>query len=171
MKKFVFVLIFILLLSGCEKNSPDPQKNEGTATESFSGETKTVETEEIPDLTGAWVQKGYENRESFMFAAIADEQIEINWSMNNGALQTLYWAGSYILPTEPGPYSWESVNDKSKTDSALFASGDNTKTIYYDDTEISFSVTVSGKTGVITLIPATQEDIDFINAQKKPKRN
>ena len=49
------------------------------------------------------------------------------------------------------PYTWDSVNDKEKTDSAILASGDDTKTFTYKDGQLSYSVSAMGNTQTVRL--------------------
>ena len=64
----------------------------------------------------------------------------------------LYWAGTYDAPTTADePYTWDSKNDTEKTDNALLASGDATKTFTYEDGEISYQASALGTTKTIRL--------------------
>lgn len=66
--------------------------------------------------------------------------------------KSLYWAGTFVAPETPDePYTWESVNDKEKTDSALLASGDDTKTFTYEKGEISYEASALGTTKTVRL--------------------
>lgn len=65
---------------------------------------------------------------------------------------SIYWAGTYISPIlETNEYSWDSINDKSKTDNALLASGADSKTFTHKDGIISYSVSVMGVTTIVEL--------------------
>ena len=129
--------------------------NQGT---SSSGGQEAAEQEEVKqeplDLTGNWVQKDAEGSESFMAGYIKDGVIELFWVSDSGKSGNLYWSGSYDAPTEPGDsYAWDSINDKIKTDYALLASGEETKTFSYENGEISYSVSMMGQTAIISLVP------------------
>lgn len=61
-------------------------------------------------------------------------------------------AGTYAAPTEPcEEYSWESQNDKSKTQNALMASTDDTKQFEYKDGKLSYKVSMMGTTTTMEL--------------------
>lgn len=106
--------------------------------------------EQAPDLTGTWKQVNGSD-ESYQEATISGDTIEIYWVSDGGDTKSLYWAGTYEAPTESGAYSWNSVNDHEKTDSALLASGDDTKTFSYDDGVLSYSASALGTTTTIKL--------------------
>jgi len=62
----------------------------------------------------------------------------------------LYWAGSFVPPNAPGDsYSWDSQNDHSKTDNALLASTDDTKTFTYSAGVLSWQASALGTTMTI----------------------
>lgn len=141
MKKRIFALFFIAILavSFCACSNSDTEKVEATPTPP-------------PDLTGEWKQTNSNSDESWQSATITADTIEVYWVTDNGDTKSLYWAGTFIAPTESGnPYSWDSENDHEKTDLALLASGDNTKYFTYDDGELSYSVTAMGTTMTVRL--------------------
>ena len=66
--------------------------------------------------------------------------------------QSLYWAGTYVAPQySDEPYTWDSENDKEKTDSALLASGADTKTFTYENNQISYEASAMGSTQTVKL--------------------
>ena len=89
----------------------------------------------IPDLSGEWV--GEEQ-----VATISGDTIMVYWGSDDA--KALYWAGSFIPPTEPGKYTWISVNDKDKTSEALLASGDDEKIFTYENGVLSYQMSVMG---------------------------
>lgn len=107
------------------------------------------EPEAPADLTGEWVQ--VDAGESYQAATITDDSITINWISDGGKTTSLYWAGTYTAPTEPGDYSWTSENDTSQTDYALMASTSATKDFAYSDGKISYQVSALGTTTTIEL--------------------
>lgn len=116
MKNLLTVLVGLLLLAGCS--------TAGGATNASQPAAAPVPA----DLTGTWKQNNSNSTDSWQEAVIKDDAIEINWVSNKGDTRSLYWAGSYTAPTEPGnSYEWESKNDHSKTDGAILASSDDTK--------------------------------------------
>lgn len=103
----------------------------------------------VPDLTGSWIETNTDS-DAKMSAEITSDTIEVYWSADE--TRALYWSGTYAAPTEAGTYTWSSVNDHDKTDSALLASGDDTKDfIYNSNGEITFDVTAFGVTKTVHL--------------------
>lgn len=128
----VFVMTFITI--GCSSNSK--------------------ESSEPVDLSGEWIQSNSKSDESWQEATISGDEIEINWISDNGDTKSLYWAGTYKAPTEPGDsYSWTSKNDSTKTDLALLASTDKTKEFKYENGVISYEVSALGTTTIVKLEP------------------
>lgn len=168
MKKITFIVLTLMLCS-CSSSVPDIAGGTTPETQEIVdlSEYEIEETaEEIHDLTGAWVEAGYEDLDVFMYGAILDGQIEVMWNMEENTIHALYWAGTYTPPTEPGSYSWVSENDTEKTGSALFASGDDTKEFLYEDGVLYFWLTVSGVSRNIKMVPASEEAIAYINNNK-----
>lgn len=112
----------------------------------------------IADLNGNWIETGWQNAETYMICTVAEETIEIAWCMDAGETIALYWAGTAPVPTEPGDYIWDSVNDKEQTEYALLASGDDSKTFTYhaDTDEITYSQSAMGMTKTVHLIRYTE---------------
>lgn len=107
---------------------------------------------EPANLGGEWRQTNNNSEDSWQAATIDDQTITIYWVSDNGDSKALYWAGSFLAPaTTDEPYSWDSKNDFSKTDSAMLASGDETKTMTYEKGEISYSVSAFGITTTVRL--------------------
>lgn len=106
------------------------------------------------DLTGEWTQKDADSNDTYMVAAITEETIEVYWYTAEDSTKALYWAGSYVAPTEAGDYTWDSENDTEKTSAALLASGDATKTFTYsaESGEITFDVSMLGVTTTVALV-------------------
>lgn len=97
------------------------------------------------DLTGNWEEK--DKGDSYQAGYIKDGEIVIYWVSDGGDTKSLYWAGSYIAPTDNAePYTWNSENDKGKTGSALLASGDDTKKFTYENGEITYKASALGTT-------------------------
>lgn len=107
---------------------------------------------QIPDLAGEWKQTNSEAKDSYQTATISGNRIEIYWVNDNGDAKSLYWAGSYVAPTTADePYSWTSKNDHSKTESALLASSDDTKTMTYQSGVLSYEASAMGTTRTVKL--------------------
>lgn len=137
---FVLSLLTVFILTGCGNqggSKPDPS--------------------EPINLVGTWEEKN--KGETFHQATISGDVIEIYWIMDNGETKSLYWSGSYVAPPDghTGEYSWDSANDKSKTDYALLASGDDTKTFTYKDGEITYEASAMGTTTTVHLIQTSTE--------------
>ncbi len=135
-----------LALSSCSPAST----SEGT---SSSTGTTPSETPAAPlDLVGEWKQTNSASADAWQSATIAGETITVNWVSEGGATTSLYWAGTYVPPAEPrDSYTWDSQNDHSQTDTALLASGDDTKTFTYEGGVLSYEVTALGTTTTVQL--------------------
>ena len=97
------------------------------------------------DLTGNWEEK--DKGDSYQAGYIKDGEIVIYWVSDGGDTKSLYWAGSYIAPTDNAePYTWNSENDKGKKGFALLASGDDTKKFTYENGEITYKASALGTT-------------------------
>lgn len=102
------------------------------------------------DLTGTW--KSENNNGSYQEAIISEDSIEINWVTDDGKTKSIYWVGTYEAPAEPiTDYSWTSVRDKEKTDTALLASSDDSKDFTYKDGTLSYQVSIAGTTTTLEL--------------------
>ncbi len=107
---------------------------------------------EPTDLAGEWKQVNSNSKETWHSAVIEGETITIYWVSDGGNAKSLYWAGTYVAPkTSVEPYSWASANDHSQTDTSLFASGDDTKTITYEKGQLSYSASALGTTTTVRL--------------------
>ncbi|WP_120494868.1 hypothetical protein [Microbacterium phyllosphaerae] len=126
---------------------------ESTESKSDSQSAAPEEVEEAPepvDLTGEWKQTNSNTPESFQSATITGETIEVSW--NSTDTKSLYWAGTVTVPENAATsFTFDSVNDTSKTDSAMLASSDPTKTFTYADGELSYEVTALGTTMTVRL--------------------
>lgn len=123
---------------------------------SNSAETSAAEeTEVAPDpvnLEGEWKQNNSNDPEnSWQAATITGDTIEVYWVSDAGDTKSLYWAGTVDVPTEEDTFTFDSVNDTTKTDSAMLASGDATKTFTYENEELSYDVTALGTTMTVRL--------------------
>ena len=133
---WLFMIMVVLSLAACGGNDAKEEK----------------ENDKPVDLTGDWKQVNNNSEDSYQRATIRDGQIEIFWVNESGESESLYWAGTYATPeTAEEPYTWDSVNDKEKTNSSLLASGDDTKTFTYEDGQISYSASAFGTTQTVRL--------------------
>ncbi len=122
-------------------------------TKSDSSSAAPEEVEEAPepvDLTGEWKQTNSNDAESFQSATITADTIEVFW--NAPDTKSLYWAGTIEVPADGSiSFVWDSVNDKTKTDTAMMASGDDTKVFTFENGELSYDVTALGTTMTVRL--------------------
>lgn len=106
----------------------------------------------VSDLGGTWKQVNSNSSDSYQEATISGTTIEIYWVSNGGETKSLYWAGTYVAPSEAvDTYSWSSVNDHEKTKNAMFASNDDTKTIGYEDGQLYWETSAIGTTTTVKL--------------------
>ena len=108
------------------------------------------EVAEPVDLAGEWTQINSNSPDSFQSATITADTIEVSW--NSTDTKSLYWAGTVTVPEDGSTsFTFDSANDTSKTDSAMLASSDPTKTFTYADGELSYEVTALGTTMTVRL--------------------
>lgn len=111
--------------------------------------------EEIPDLNGLWLQKGYENKDTYMIALIDADYLQIMWFMDNGETIMMYWEGTFEEPASPGNYTWESKNTLEGFH--LMSSDAESKVFNYTDGDIVYDVTMFGETATVHMIPSPEE--------------
>lgn len=144
-----FVLLGFLGLGIVSCSAPA----ESTDTKTESQSAAPEEVEEVPepvDLAGEWKQTNSNSPDSFQTATITAEAIEVSW--NSTDTKSLYWAGTVTVPEDGSTsFTFDSVNDTTKTDSAMLASSDPTKTFTYADGELSYEVTALGTTMTVRL--------------------
>ena len=148
-KKIVALLIagtMALSLSACgggsSSDKSDSKQNEATQ------EAKKEEKKAPVDLTGTW--KSEDNDGSWMEAVIADDTIIVNWVSDNGDTTSIYWVGTYTVPTEySADYTWTSDRNKEQTDNAI-------KDFSYSDAdkELSYQLSMAGTTTKVKLTKA-----------------
>jgi len=144
-KVSVTVALLALLGVGAAGCSSEPSSNAGASQSSAPAEGAAVEP---VDLTGEWKQTNSNDPESFQSATITGDTIEVYWNATDS--KSLYWAGS-VEQGDGDSFSWDSVNDTSKTESSLLASSDDTKTFTYENGELSYDVTAMGTTMTVRL--------------------
>lgn len=110
----------------------------------------TTEAPKPVDLAGEWKQTNSNSPDSFQTATITGDTIEVYWVATD--TKSLYWAGTVVAPADASQsFTWDSANDTSKTESAIMASGDATKTFTYENGELSYEVTALGTTMTVRL--------------------
>lgn len=143
------VALLITLFTGCSSTSTSSGKGDNTA--ASSTESKTPK-KQIPDLTGKWKQSNSKSDDTYQAATISSNTIEIYWVSDNGDTKSLYWSGSFVAPTTANePYKWASKNNHSKTESAMLASSDDTKTMTYQSGVLSYEASAMGTTTTVKL--------------------
>lgn len=141
MKKTIFIALFVTVLTGLFAGCS-----------STSSENSEKTSKQIPELTGEWKQTNSKSSDAYQAATINNDTIEIYWVSDNGDTKSLYWAGSFASPTTADePYTWDSENDHSKTENAMLASSDDTKTMTYQDGVLSYEVSALGTTTKVKL--------------------
>ncbi|MDP4119981.1 MAG: hypothetical protein Q8876_02875 [Bacillota bacterium] len=153
MKKLAIITLCAALLitvfTGCSPSLANSEN--GDSAKANSTESKSPK-KQVPDLAGNWKQANSKSDDSYQVATISSDTIEIYWVSDNGDTKSLYWAGSFIAPTTTNePYTWNSKNDHNKTDSAMLASSDDTKTIKYENGVLSYETSIMGTTTTIKL--------------------
>lgn len=152
LKKITAILMVILMvgsLAACGNSQTDNGQSNNAQPNSSAEQKKT--TKAPADLSGEWKQKNGD-KDNYQIAKIANGTIEIYWHSETDESDSLYWAGTYDAPTTADePYTWDSKNDKEKTNNALLASGDASKTFTYEDGEISYQASALGTTKTIRL--------------------
>ena len=157
MKKMVGKIIAVgcasvlaLALAGCGSSE---QPADGSGQPAATQEQPKQEEKAQPlDLTGEWTQSNKNSEDSYQVATISGDTITINWVSNGGDTKSLYWAGSYVAPTEAtDSYSWESSNDTEQTDKAMLASSDATKAFKYENGDLSYEASAMGTTTTVKM--------------------
>lgn len=144
MKKLAIISLCVALLitifTGCS-SKPTSTGNGGNTPK-----------KQIPDLAGEWKQENSKSDDSYQAATISGDTITIYWVTDKGNTKSLYWAGSFVAPTTADePYTWTSKNDHSKTEGALLASSDDTKTMTYQNGVLSYEASAMGTTTTVKL--------------------
>lgn len=148
MKKVVAIVAagaLALTLAGCGGG--------GSASAPAAQDQPKQEEKKAPlDLTGSWKQTNPNDPESYQEATIEGNAITVNWVSNGGDTKSLYWAGTYVAPTDPtDSYTWDSANDKEQTSKALLAAGGDTKTFTYDKGVLSYEASAMGTTTTVKM--------------------
>ena len=82
----------------------------------------------------------------------SNRKIKIYWIFDGGKTKSLYWAGTFELPTSSGnSFTWVSKSNTEKASQSVMASQDGTKTFTYQDGKISYQVSALGNTTTVEL--------------------
>ncbi|RAZ30568.1 hypothetical protein [Microbacterium sp. SMR1] len=147
-------VLSLFLLAGCSAPADPASADADSSAQSEPAATEPAQEEapEPVDLTGEWMQSNSGDGQSYQAATVADGVISIDWVNDEDQSRAVYWVGTYEAPADAATsFSWDSVNDHSKTDSALLASSDETKTFKYVDGILSYDVTAMGVTRTVEL--------------------
>lgn len=143
-------MLLLLVLSGCAQNATS-QSPESSSTEPETSSSSSEPAEPL-DLTGTWEQANGDFSFGYHRAVINGDTITIYWIDDDAETESLYWAGTFTAPTEPGDtWAWTSVNDHEQTDYAMLASTDDTKDFAYEDGQIVYKASALGTTKTIRL--------------------
>lgn len=139
-----------IALTGCAGEASNTAGN-GTA---MSAESTSMSTEDAPqpiDPTGERKQSN-EGSGSVHVATIVDDSITIYWVTPGEEATSLIWAGSIDQPEDAATgFTGDSVNDTTRTGSALLASSEDTKTFTPDGDTISYEARALGDTWTVEL--------------------
>lgn len=147
-KKFFAALLGVAMCLSLAACGGDTQTS---GSGSQNGGSSQPQVEQPADLTGTWKQINSNSEETWQEAIIQADTITVSWVMDNGDSTALYWAGTFQAPSEPGDYSWDSVNDTQQTGMAILASGDETKTFTYSEEQLSYEVSALGTTTTVRM--------------------
>jgi hypothetical protein len=140
-----------LALTGCASEAGPASNTVESDSTAGTESTSSPEAAEPVDLTGEWAQSN-KGSGSKHVATIVDDTITVYWVNAEDESKSLYWAGSIEQPEDAtAVFTWDSVNDKSKTGSALLASSDDQKTFSLDGDTISYEASALGETWTVEL--------------------
>ena len=150
MKKIAAVVVagaLAMCMFGCSGGSESGNQ------EPSGGEVEQeAEKKEPLSLVGTWEQTNKNSEDSYQMAVIDESTITVYWVSDGGDTKSLYWAGSYVAPTDAvDEYEWASENDKEQTSKAFLASGDDTKDFAYKNGELSYEVSAMGTTTTVRM--------------------
>lgn len=134
---------------GCSAGT-DSAAPKSDAQSSSSGTVEETAAPKPVDLAGTWKQTNSNSEDSYQVATVTGDTLEIQWAAPD--MKSLYWSGTVEVPQDGSTdFTWDSVNDKSKTAKSIMASGDDTKTFTYKDDELSYELTALGTTMTVRM--------------------
>ena len=141
----MLALAVAFAVCGCAGEQPTGSATVSSASASASSSAKEPEPElQVLDLTGTWDQVNRPLIYPFR-AVIEGDTITIWWHDEPNDTDSLYWAGTYVAPTEPSDtWAWTSENDHSRTDVSVMAAQAETKDFRYEDGQLLFYATAMG---------------------------
>jgi hypothetical protein len=165
----VLIAVLSIGLTGCgsEAGSSSGNAESGITGSTSSSEAASPEASKPVNLTGEWEQSN-KGSGSKHVATIVDDTITIYWVTTEDESKSLYWAGSIDQPEEAmAGFTWDSVNDTSKTSSALLASSDDQKTFTLDGDTINYEASALGETWTVELKQTSSTPAAAPAGQKK----
>lgn len=145
--------IAAFLLTGCSSSpgSPVTEGNVGGSTATAPAEEQAPPAEPL-NLTGDWKQTNSNSADSYQAATIAGDIITINWVNEAESTTALYWVGTYEAPTEAtDTFTWTSAGDVAQMETALLASGDDSKEFTYEDGKLTYELTAMDVTMTVEM--------------------
>ncbi|MGP9527943.1 MULTISPECIES: hypothetical protein [unclassified Glutamicibacter] len=92
------------------------------------------------------------DEDAYQLATIKGDVISIDWVTNNGDTKSIYWVGTFKAPKAGAEsFTWTSQRDQKATDSAIMASGDDSKKFTFINGEISYEAGIMGTTTTMRL--------------------
>lgn len=106
------------------------------------GQSQPEAKAEPANLEGSW-ETG-DGQAYNQTAEISGDTITVKWNSDDGKTTSLYWAGSYVAPTEAGSFEWTSVGDTEQNSKGMMSSTDEEKEFKYnaDNDTISYKVSM-----------------------------
>jgi flagellar basal body L-ring protein FlgH len=142
--------IAALLLTGCASTPATSGAELGSPAQ--TPPTEQAQPAEPLDLTGEWQQTNSKSADSYQAATIVGDTITVNWVNEAESTTALYWVGTYEAPTDAtDSFTWTSAGDVSQMQSALLASGDETKTFSYSSGTLTYELTAMGVTMTVEM--------------------
>ena len=146
-------VIVAFLLTGCSSSpgAPVTEGNGGGSTATAPAEEQAPPAEPL-NLTGDWKQTNSNSADSYQAATIAGDIITVNWVNEAESTTALYWVGTYEAPTEAtDTFTWTSAGDVAQMETALLASGDDSKEFTYEDGKLKYELTAMGVTMTVEM--------------------
>lgn len=137
------VALCAALLCSCSGGQPAGTTSLASSS-SDSVQAQEPEPAQVLDLTGTWDQVNRPLIYPFR-AVIEGDTITVWWHDEPNDTDSLYWAGTYVAPTEPSDtWTWVSENDHSRTDTSYMAASADTKEFRYEDGQLLFPASAMG---------------------------
>jgi hypothetical protein len=157
-KALLLCSALLIVLTGCSEQTEKTGGGEVTSSDtaivtdtSTTVAETTVTTAAEVKFQGTWRQTNSNSETSYQEAVISDNTIEIFWASSDDSSKSLYWAGSFKALKDGE--SFDSVNDTEKTDNALLASSEETKTFTYEDGKLKYEAGAMGTIATVELEP------------------